>query len=156
MKIHYEWWAKAGGGPGYSHELKKSEYVKDFNWLKNWTEKYFFNKVSDTLLGILAISLIVYLIFNYKKIKLNPQYSNIKFIPVYLIFLLFLLEWFFNHPALRYGGYVLFTIPIFLFTSIKISNLKIKTKNIYQCTIFLIILTFIIFNTRNVSESKKR
>ena len=23
MSIHYEWWAKAGGGAGYSHELLK-------------------------------------------------------------------------------------------------------------------------------------
>ena len=28
MSTHYEWWAKAGGGPGYSHELKKDEYIK--------------------------------------------------------------------------------------------------------------------------------
>ena len=35
MKIHYEWWAKGGGGPGYSSEIKKEIYIKDFNWLDN-------------------------------------------------------------------------------------------------------------------------
>ena len=48
-KIHYEWWAKAGGGPGYSSDIPKEKYVKNFNWLPNWIDRHFFNKVSDTL-----------------------------------------------------------------------------------------------------------
>ena len=63
MSTHYEWWAKAGGGPGYSHELKKEEYIKNFVWLENWIEKYFFNKVSDTLLGIIFMCLVVVFTF---------------------------------------------------------------------------------------------
>ena len=27
MSIHYEWWAKAGGGPGYVH-VREIEYIK--------------------------------------------------------------------------------------------------------------------------------
>ena len=42
MSTHYEWWAKAGGGPNYSHELKKTEYIKNFVWLDNWIKKAFF------------------------------------------------------------------------------------------------------------------
>ena len=45
MKIHYEWWAKAGGGPGYVSEIPKEKYVENFNWLPNWIERHFFNKV---------------------------------------------------------------------------------------------------------------
>ena len=44
MSIHYEWWAKAGGGPGYSHELDKKEYIKNFIWFENWIEKHFLIK----------------------------------------------------------------------------------------------------------------
>ena len=69
MSIHYEWWAKAGGGPGYSHELDKSEYIKNFVWLKNWIDKHFFNKVSDTLLGTIMICLIVTSTFLFLKSK---------------------------------------------------------------------------------------
>ena len=74
LAIHYEWWAKAGGGPGYSHELEKTEYIKNFNWLENWIDKHFFNKVSDTLLGTILICLIVFTFlqnikFEKKKIK---------------------------------------------------------------------------------------
>ena len=28
LNTHYQWWSKAGGGPGYSHELKKSYIFK--------------------------------------------------------------------------------------------------------------------------------
>ena len=41
MSTHYEWWAKAGGGPGYSHELTKDEYIKNFIWLNNWVQGIF-------------------------------------------------------------------------------------------------------------------
>ena len=34
MSIHYEWWAKAGGGPGYSHELDKNQYIENLHGLK--------------------------------------------------------------------------------------------------------------------------
>ena len=42
---HYEWWAKAGGGLGYVSEMPQEDYVKNFNWLKNWIDRHFFNKV---------------------------------------------------------------------------------------------------------------
>ena len=40
MKTHYEWWAKAGGGPSYKSNLSKEEYIKKFNWLKPWFERH--------------------------------------------------------------------------------------------------------------------
>ena len=56
LKVHYEWWAKAGGGPGYASTIEPKEYVKNFVWVKDWINRHFFNKVSDTLLGIIFIS----------------------------------------------------------------------------------------------------
>ena len=47
LNTHYQWWSKAGGGPGYNHELEKAQYIQNFNWLSNWIDKYFFNKMSD-------------------------------------------------------------------------------------------------------------
>ena len=35
MSNHYEWWSKAGGGPGYKSDIPREEYIKNFNWLKN-------------------------------------------------------------------------------------------------------------------------
>ena len=152
MKTHYEWWAKGGGGPNYSHKLSKDEYVKNFNWISNWIDRHFFNKVSDTLLGILTISLITFLIFKSKKIKKKERK---KLNLLYLLIFIFLIEWFLNHPAMRYGGYVLFAIPIFLFTSSILEKYEVSKKKLYNSGIFLIILTLILFNFRNIIRINK-
>ena len=155
MAVHYEWWSKAGGGPGYRSEIAKEEYVKNFVWLKNWIDRHFFNKVSDTLGGIILISIIVISSFRIfsdksKKFKIKNKYLFAYFFP-----LVFLIEWFLNHPAMRYGGYVLFAIPIFLYASSLIENFKLNKKKIKMLTIFFVILTVIIFNVRNIVRLNK-
>ena len=151
MSLHYEWWSKAGGGPGYESNIKQDVYVKNFNWLKNWIERHFFNKVSDTLLGIIFISFLVMLTFKYfsKSKYYETRRPNLF---TYFIPLFFLLEWFLNHPSMRYGGYVLFAIPIFLITSTIIQKYKIEKKTLRNISLFFIILVFVIFNTRNISR----
>ena len=42
MSLHYEWWSKAGGGPGYKSNIKKDVYVENFNWINNWVKRHFF------------------------------------------------------------------------------------------------------------------
>jgi len=154
MSIHYEWWAKAGGGPGYVSEIKPEVYVKKFNWVHNWIKRHFFNKVSDTLLGIIFISLLVLFIFKYfskMKYKKTLKLDLLSyFIPIF-----FLLEWFFNHPSMRYGGYVLFAIPIFLVTSVIVQSYKIEKKKLWNLSVFFIVLVFVIFNARNFSRIVK-
>ena len=49
MKIHYEWWAKQWRSRVYFRYTKR-KYIENFNWLSNWMERHFFNKVSDTLM----------------------------------------------------------------------------------------------------------
>ena len=152
LKTHYEWWAKAGGGPNYKHKLNKDDYIKNFNWLPNWIDRHFFNKVSDTLLAILFISLILLLYFkSHKKIKNKNKFKK----TVYILSLFFLLEWFLNHPAMRYGGFVLFAIPIFLFFSEQISKYKISKKKLIKGTYYFVIITLIIFNVRNIHRINK-
>ena len=152
MKIHYEWWAKAGGGPGYKYELAKEKYVENFNWLSNWIERHFFNKVSDTLFGIIFIALFSYFIFKTEKKK---NFKNNKLSLLYGLILIFLLEWFLNHPAMRYGGFVLIALPIFLFTSSVLEKFKMNKKKNYKSTVFLILLTFFIYNSRNIVRLNK-
>ncbi len=153
MSIHYEWWAKAGGGPGFSHELKKEEYVKNFIWLDNWIQKHFFNKVLDTVLGIIFICLIVYLTFFYfRKGKTNNKKKNYF---IYFIFFGFFVEWFLNHPSMRYGGFVLVGLPILYFVSSQMEGFRISKKNIYNLSIFFIILSLVIFNLRNLIRIDK-
>ena len=54
MNNWYEQWSKAGAGPNFRVDNPK-EYILYFNWVSNWFDKYFFNKVSDFLLGVIAI-----------------------------------------------------------------------------------------------------
>ncbi len=147
MKTHYEWWAKAGGGPGYASEIKKEKYIKNFTWVENWIDRHFFNKVLDTLLGIIFISVLtIFLFFSKKRKKIVRK----NFWLINLIVASLFLEWFLGHPSMRYGGYVLFALIIFLFTSRIIEYFNVSLKKIYFSSICLIFLTLIIFNTRNV------
>jgi hypothetical protein len=56
---------------------------------------------------------------------------------------------------MRYGGFVLFALPIFIYTSKKIETYEVKKKKIYFSTIILILLTFTSYNVRNVLRLNK-
>ena len=75
-----------------------------------------------------------------------------KFIPVYIILILLTFEWFYFHPALRYGGYHLIALLVFIPLSIHLSN-YLQRKNLLKKKVyFLIILTIFIFSMRNVNR----
>jgi hypothetical protein len=154
MSIHYEWWAKSGGGPNYISEIEPEIYVKNFNWLNNWIERHFFNKVTDTLLGIIFISLFVFTMFRFFSKSKKKTNVKVDFL-AYIVPIIFLIEWFLNHPSMRYGGYVLFAIPIFLITALKLQTLNLTKKIINILSIFLILLSFTLYNTRNIVRLAK-
>ena len=62
----YEQWSKGGATPNSSVE-NPSEYIQYFNWVGNWMNIYFFNKVSDYLLSLSLLCTIVYYTFRSKK-----------------------------------------------------------------------------------------
>ena len=150
LNTHYQWWAKAGGGPGYSHEMEKDLYVKNFNWLSNWIDKYFFNKMTDFLAGLSFVFIILTIIFKSKKKDFDKRNFKYNLLYYCLIFLL-LLEWFFNHPSLRYGGYIIFALIFFIPLSHLLSKYKIS-KNFKLKTNFLFILVILIFIGRNIDR----
>ena len=152
MNTHYEWWSKAGGGPNYSSKLSKEEYIKDFNWVQNWFERHFFNKVSDTLLGIFAISFILSIYFLLKK---KNKVNRIKLFDVYFVLSIFFFEWFLKHPSMRYGGYVLISLPIFVFMSSYLGSYNYNPFKQLFVTKVLIGLILITFNTRNIIRLDK-
>ena len=154
MSIHYEWWAKAGGGPGYAHELNKSEYIENFVWFKNWVDKHFFNKVSDTLLGTILICFLIVLSYYYQ-CENNKFSKKNNYYLFYFIILIFLAEWFLNHPSMRYGGYVLIGLPIIFFSSSILERFKISNKKIFRTAVFFLIISILIFNFRNVVRLNK-
>ena len=149
MNNWYEQWSKGGAAPNFRVDNPEI-YILGFNWVSNWIDIYFFNKVSDFLLGVVFIVLVVLTISyskNKKKIKIN---KNINFL--YLVILLLLFEWFYNHPALRYGGYVLICSAIFIPSSLIIESFNLNYKRTVKNFTFLIILSFFIFFIRNVSR----
>ena len=111
MKNWYSLWSKAGANPNFRVENPEL-YLSNFNWINNWINSYFFTKVSDFLLVLLTISILSIFLLKNRKVK-NISIKNDYKILFFLIFCLFI-EWFLNHPSLRYGGYTLIALLFFL------------------------------------------
>ena len=155
MNTHYEWWAKAGGGPNYKSELKKEEYIDNFNWLPNWFDRHFVGKVTDTLLGIFTICLIIFFSFYFirnNQIKYQKIY-DLKI--VYLFLLLFLTEWFLKHPSLRYGGFIIFGLIFFVTYSNYMAKYFYQKSKIFFVHALILIIIFGIYNLRNIKRINK-
>jgi len=153
MNLWYQQWSKAGANPNFRVE-NPEEYIKNFNWLSNWFQMYFFNKVSDFLLGIVFLIFLFMSIFFRKKIKTNKK----KLLLLYIILLILFFEWFYFHPALRYGGYHLIALLFFLPVSIlleKYSGLKINFDKKVYLIIFLGILVFLTRNALRLNKEYK-
>lgn len=152
MNEHYQLWSKAGKTPNF--KISNPElYLKDFNWLPNWIDLYFFNKVSDFLLGLTVLVLIIFVLFykkSSKKVFLDKKIKN--FFIIYLFILILFFEWFLNHPALRYGGYVLIALLLFIPFSIFLEINQKKSKEIILRLKILILVTIIIFLFRNIQR----
>ena len=149
MNLWYEQWSKAGAGPNFRVENPEI-YILKFNWVPNWFEMYFFTKVSDNIFVIILVSLITYLILSFKNKRENNY--KYKYLLFYILLIILFFEWFYNHPALRYGGYSLIALIIFIPISLLISgyvfNLNILKKRIY----FLMFLSTFIFLSKNISR----
>ena len=152
MNNWYEQWSKAGAGPNFRVE-NASEYIKYFNWVPNWLDMYFFNKVSDFILGLFVLILITFFTF-YSSIKI--KLNNYKILSVYLVLIILFLEWFYNHPSLRYGGYSLIAILIFLPSSIMIAKrLNPHNANLKNRFFILLLAGCLIFMGRNIDRIQK-
>ena len=149
MNLWYEQWSKAGAGPNFRIENPEI-YILKFNWVSNWFEMYFFTKVSDNIFVIILVSLITYLILSFKNKRQNNY--KYKYLLFYILLVILFFEWFYNHSALRYGGYSLIALIIFIPVSLLISgyvfNLTMLKKRIY----FLMLLSTFIFLSKNISR----
>ena len=151
MNDHYELWSKGGRTPN-SLVTNPSEYIQGFYWVENWMKIYFFNKVSDFILGLILLIVIVSFIFKKqffkKKIKKNNNYIYL----VYLALIILLIEWFLNHPALRYGGYCIIALLFFIPVCLRLEKSNMNYNKYNKSVVFLIILTILVFNIRNFNR----
>ena len=153
LKEHYNLWSKAGKTPNF--EIDNPEmYLKNFNWLPNWMNMYFFNKVSDFLLGIFLLILVVFGFFYKKENKKNLTFDKeFKYLLIFYFFLILIFfEWFLNHPSLRYGGYVLIASLLLIPFSILIQRFNVSETNIKKKIYTLICITLLVFIFRNSSR----
>ena len=148
MKIHYENWSKAGATPIFRVE-NVEEYISYLNWFSGWIDRYFFNKMSDYLLGLVSLSIIFYFVFYSKKINYQKK-ENLNLL--YFTLVLLFLEWFYNHPSLRYGGYYIIAILIFIPLSAKLSNFENHGKNFKNKIFIILFITISIFSYRNIDR----
>ena len=81
-----------------------------------------------------------------KKIKIDK-----KILGFYLIIIILFVEWFYNHPSLRYGGFSLIALVFFIPSSIYFSKFLSK-KNFERKIIILITISLIIFIGRNINR----
>jgi len=104
------------------------------------------------LLGVSFLCLLVWVTFFSKK---TNKSSNPKFWLLYLIIIFLTVEWFYLLPTLRYGGYHLIALLLFIPLSIHLSKYSINTKILKKKIFFIIFLTIIIFLSRNISRINK-
>ena len=150
LRIHYENWAKAGSGAGYSlNDKDKLNYISNLNWVDNWIDRYFFNKVSDLIYSLSFVSLIFILLFKKSKSqkKFNREYKAI-----FSLLMLIFVVWFMLHPSLRYGGYHLFFFLFFIPLSIFLEKFNSNVKNINNKITIIVMITVLIFYGRNISR----
>ena len=151
MNDWYELWSKSGANPNY-RVSNPEEYIIGLNWLANWINNYFFNKVSDFILGLILILLIFWIIFrNFKKRKKKLTINKFSKY-VYLILILIFIEWFLNHPALRYGGFSVIALLIFIPFSFYLNKFSLKYSQFNRISIVLVCLTTLIFEARNLNR----
>jgi len=144
MKSWYELWSKAGATPNYRAE-NPLIYIQNFNWVNNWFSNYFFNKVSDFILVLIFISVIMISVFRGKQ-KRNLKINISLFL--FLIIILFI-EWFFNHPSLRYGGYTIVALLLFVPSSFYLAK-NSTLNNLDKKLSILVFISLVFFSTKNI------
>ncbi len=148
----YEIWAKAGAGPDF-REQDPLKYIEGLNWLNNWIDRYFFNKVSDFLLSIFLGFVIVFSFFR-KNFKINNKIEKRQKYILFTIVFLFLI-WFFKFPSLRYGGHILIlSILIITFSSFFRFD-KVNYYKLNQKFILILSISIFIFFSKNLIRIKK-
>ena len=84
--------------------------------------------------------------------KFTYIYLTLPLHSIYFILILLLLEWFWNHPALRYGGFVLvFLIMTFPF-AVLFANQKFTFKKKFLQIKIILLIVFLVFSFRNVNR----
>ena len=173
MNNHYQLWAKSGFGLSSTEMgMKPEKYITKFHWLPHWYKTYFQYKFKETLIvgGIIILFFIIlfkkkntnntnnfnaFLNFKISIFFKNFKIKNAGLSILYLIALALFIEWFYNRPALRYGGYFLLYIILFAPLAKYLSLKKFKLIDKKKTIISIVIFSLVVFNVRNVLRINK-
>ena len=153
MKSWYSLWSKGGASPNFRIEDPEL-YLANFNWVYHWVKTYFFTKGTDAIFVIFLISVIC--LFALMNVK-NKNYVgyNHNYNPLFIILIILFLEWFINHPALRYGGYTLLALMFFIPLSIFLEKKVLFNNKFQKKVIILIVIALSFFVIKNISRLNK-
>ena len=153
MKSWYSLWSKGGASPTFRIEDPEL-YLANFNWVFHWIKTYFFTKGTDAIFVIILISMIC--LFALKNIKnKNHVVYNHNYNHLFIILIILFLEWFINHPALRYGGYTLLALMFFIPLSIFLEKKVLFNNKFKKKVIILIVIALSFFVIKNISRLNK-
>ena len=93
------------------------------------------------------------IIFNSKQKKIYnwPKEINL----LYFVIAILIIEWFLNHPALRYGGYTIIAIALILPFSLYLNKNKLVLKQVIKKTYIILLIAYSIFIYRNIDRIYK-
>ncbi len=148
MNNHYQLWSKGGLTPNFRVDDPET-YVQKFNWVGNWIGIYFFNKVFDYLLGLTFVISIFFLFFYKEKFLF---YKEKKIIMFYLTLIFLFFEWFYFHPALRYGGYHLIALLFFIPSALILEKYSKELKFLNTKINIIMLITMTVFFSRNLNR----
>ena len=69
--------------------------------------------------------------------------------------MIILFEWFYNHPALRYGGYCVIALLLFIPFSLYLDQININFQRYFRIALILVSISFFIFEARNLARVLK-
>ena len=72
----------------------------------------------------------------------------------YILLIVIFFEWFYNHPALRYGGYCVIALLIFIPFSSYLNKLNIDFQKFNKTAIILVMISGMVFEYRNIDRVK--
>ena len=154
VSVENEAWTKGWIDQKGENKYSTNDYIKDFNWIKTWSQNHL-KKINSIVTPYILFLLIIFFIFLIRS-KINNN-VNKPSTYLYLIFLLgiFSLVWFLKVPVFRYGySYVISFICLILAYFIYSRN-NLENKKIFISVIFLCISIFIIKNSIRIFDLDK-
>ena len=95
--------------------------------------------------------ILIFFTLFYSKEKKKIKNINQLFY-IYPVIILLLLEWFINHPSLRYGGYSLVALALLVPFSFKLDSNNLSKNKIKNKTIVILLIGASIFCLRNIDR----